>query len=108
MCQYSDPVKIFRILFCLVALAMVSCQSDSPSTGQVNSEPRSGEQWSHTIDPGTEYYKGGPQQGSPPDGQIPGGTRVKLLENAGSYSLVEAESGENGYVSTFSLKVIEN
>lgn len=97
---YLDPVKILSLLFCFVVLALVSCDSSSEPPSQAD-------EWTHTIELGTEYYKGGPQQGSPPDGQIPGGTKVQLLENAGSYSLIKAETGENGYVSTSVLKAIE-
>jgi hypothetical protein len=46
------------------------------------------------------YYTGGPQQGRPPDGELLKGTRVKVLENAGSYSVVRSEDGIEAYVST--------
>ena len=60
--------------------------------------------WTHVVKaPSATWYKGGPQQGSPPDGQIAEGTKVKLIRNAGSYCEIVAESGEAGYVSTDSI-----
>jgi len=47
-----------------------------------------------------EYYKSGPQQGSPPDGQFPAGTNVRILQNAGSYTLVESSEGVQAYVAS--------
>lgn len=46
------------------------------------------------------FYIGGPQQGRPPEGEFIKGTRVKVLENAGSYSVVRSEDGIEAYVST--------
>ena len=88
------------ILPLLLFALLVGCGEKAP-------EKKAASPWTHTIELGTEYYKGGPQQGSPPDGLIATGTKVKLIEGAGSYSLIEAETGENGYVSSGSLKPIE-
>ena len=46
------------------------------------------------------YYTGGPQQGRPPEGEFIKGTRVQVLENAGSYSIVRSADGIEAYVST--------
>jgi hypothetical protein len=47
----------------------------------------------------TVFYKIGPQQAMPPDGKFEAGTRVEVIEEAGSYTLVRAEDGRQGYVS---------
>ena len=48
----------------------------------------------------TVFYKTGPQQAMPPDGKFQAGTRIEVIETAGSYTLVRAEDGRQGYVST--------
>ena len=50
------------------------------------------------------YYMTGPQQARPPDGFWEKGVRVKLVSRAGSYSMVESESGVTAYVSTDSFR----
>jgi hypothetical protein len=54
--------------------------------------------------PGVAYYLSGPQQASPSDGFFEKGARVRLVSNAGSYSMVESESGVTAYVSTDSFR----
>ena len=55
------------------------------------------------ITSNTAYYTGGPQQGRPADGTLSQGTRVRLIENAGSYSVVQTADGIHAYVSTESI-----
>ena len=50
------------------------------------------------------YYVTGPQQARPPDGFWEKGARVRLVSKAGSYSMVESESGVTAYVSTDSFR----
>ena len=50
------------------------------------------------------YYVTGPQQARPPDGFWEKGVRVRLVSKAGSYSMVESESGVTAYVSTDSFR----
>ena len=54
--------------------------------------------------PRVAYYLTGPQQARPPDGYFEKGTRVRLVSGAGSYSVVESETGVTGYVPTDSLE----
>ncbi len=61
----------------------------------------------HQISVPTEYYTGGPQQGRPPDGTFESGTKVRLMEAAGSYSLIESDSGIQAYVAADALVEIE-
>jgi hypothetical protein len=60
--------------------------------------------YTHTIATNTEYYLDGPQQARPPDGTLPAGTAVRLVSEAGSYSLVETPDRLQVYVATDSLR----
>ena len=55
---------------------------------------------------GEQYYLNGPQQARPPDGTFPKGTRVRMIRNAGSYSIVQSESGVTAYVTSTCLKAL--
>jgi hypothetical protein len=54
--------------------------------------------------PRVAYYLSGPQQARPPDGYFEKGIRVRLVSGAGSYSVVESETGVTGYVPNDSLE----
>lgn len=57
----------------------------------------------HVITTDAVYYKGGPQQAQPPDGTFKTGTKVTLIEEAGSYSLVRSADGIDAYVAADAL-----
>ncbi len=59
------------------------------------------------ILPDTNYYLTGPRQARPPDGLFEKGTRVALVLDAGSHSLVTSDSGITAYVSSEALRLIE-
>ena len=61
----------------------------------------------HVIASEEAYYLDGPQQMRPPDGKFKTGTRVELVQDAGSYSVVVSEDGIRAYVSTGALKPVE-
>ena len=61
----------------------------------------------HVISVATEYYTTGPQQGRPPDGTLPEGTKVTILEAAGSYSRIRTADGIEAYVATDALKPLD-
>ncbi len=63
--------------------------------------------FTHTIVSTVEYYNDGPQQARPPDGKFEIGTRVNLIENAGSYSRVRSEDGIETFVATDALKKLD-
>ncbi|WP_339747462.1 hypothetical protein [uncultured Rubinisphaera sp.] len=118
----------FDFLFCLAVgtLLLGGCSNQSseqnspsptaaptkplgpPPEGQTEPKVISDEETSmtHTIKMETEFYKTGPQQGSPPDGTLTAGINVRLVESSGSYSLIETADGEHVYVSSDAL--IEN
>ena len=61
----------------------------------------------HVMSSEETYYLDGPQQMRPPDGKFKAGTKVELVQEAGSYSVVVSEDGIRAYVSTGALKPIE-
>ena len=64
--------------------------------------------FTHTIGSVNEYYYvGGPQQARPSEGAFSKGTKVRLVRDAGSYSLVQSETGITAYVTTGCLKKID-
>jgi len=67
-----------------------------------------GQVFTHILATHTEYYLSGPQQARPPDGTLPAGTKVTLLEEAGSYCRIRSEDGLEAYVSTGSLQPLEH
>jgi len=64
--------------------------------------------FTHLIGTETEYYTTGPQQGRPPDGEFSAGTQVNIVEEAGSYTLVQSEDGMQAYVVSDALKQVGN
>ena len=61
-------------------------------------------QFSHVIAAETEYYESSPAQGRPADGKLKAGTKVIVIEKAGSYVRVKSADGIIGYVAAGSLK----
>lgn len=61
-------------------------------------------EFSHIIAADTDYYTTGPQQGRPADGEFPLGTKVVIVEEAGSYVLVQLETGVKAYVAADAVK----
>jgi hypothetical protein len=57
----------------------------------------------HVVAQRTPYYRYGPMQPEPPQGDLPEGTRVIVLGKEGSYSRVLASNGLTGYVLSDSL-----
>jgi serpin B len=60
--------------------------------------------FSHVVPAEAEYYTTGPQQGRPPDGTFPAGTKVSVVEEAGSYVLVKSDGGVEAYVAADAVK----
>jgi hypothetical protein len=80
------------VLILLIGLAVAGC-------GGVRS--------THTLTADTEYYRDGPQQARPADGVLPAGSRVRLVSEAGSYSLVETSDGLRVYVAGAGLQPLK-
>jgi hypothetical protein len=58
----------------------------------------------HRVGVRTELYRGGPQQGRAAESELAAETYVRVIETAGSYSLIETESGDGGWVITSALQ----
>ena len=88
-------------------LAFLVCLGCSPSGMPEPAEENAAavqNEYPDEIGSFTAYYTGGPQQGRPPDGEFEPGTRVKVLQNAGSYSVVRSADGIEAYVSTAAIQ----
>jgi hypothetical protein len=60
---------------------------------------RRDDEYTHIVVRNTPYYLTGPEQGSPPDGELQRGTKVRYLEvTVGSYLWVHTENGIQCYV----------
>lgn len=85
-------------------------QNDEPANPQQNGEkvetPRNDGAATHVITGEAVYYKGGPQQAQPQDGTFQDGTRVTVIDGAGSYSLVRSADGIEAYVASDALRTI--
>ena len=92
----------------LAILALTACLKEVRGVSRTENEIPvvTKSEFTHQIKLPTELYKGGPQQATPPDGTIPAGTKVKIVQEAGSYTQIEAESGDAGYVSSGALEKI--
>ena len=104
----------FLISIILVAAACVSTDCDkqcnkpcgkqcSQSCEQCQCESSKATS-TYVIATDTLFYRDGPQQARPADGQFDAGTAVDLIQQAGSYSLVRAADGREGYVSTDAVR----
>lgn len=95
-----NPV-FFAFLALLSTLALAACGPDEPPVGQTGADG-----FTHTVTLAVEYYKDGPQQGSPPDGTLESGTKVKIIEEAGSYVLIKASNGVDAFISADAISPI--
>ena len=64
--------------------------------------------FTHQVFQATPYYRVGPQQAFPPDGEFAAGTRVRILEEAGSYARVQSEDNVIAFVAQSDLRKISD
>jgi hypothetical protein len=102
------------LLFVLTVALGCSQGSTTPTPAAIpesnsnkQAEPAPKKSFTHVVTGDSEYYVGGPQQASPPDGTFATGTKVRLIKNAGSYSIVESATGVQAYVSTDAIREVE-
>lgn len=98
------PIGFLIAILCLGCVPAIQSQQDDADSGQ----QKQGNAYTHVIAVDTEYYTTGPQQSRPPDGKLPAGTRVSIVEEAGSYVLVQSEGGVKAFVATDVVKKQEN
>ena len=92
-----------RLLFLLVIALVPGCSGDTPApTPEMPATPQAENPATvsesptfsgHVLAADTEYYLDGPQQSRPPDGTLKAGTKVMVMEDAGSYCRVRSEDG---------------
>jgi len=93
--------SLFLILASLAGCREPSPARNSPSTSESSAPEKA---FTHEIIRPTEYYLGGPQQARPPDGQFPAEMPVRVVEEAGSYTLIEAKTGVQAYVAADAIQ----
>ncbi|MEX2120736.1 MAG: hypothetical protein WD847_14185 [Pirellulales bacterium] len=104
-----------RLLVVGFALVVAGCWSNEARQNGNAGDPAGdeeraasqGDELTHSVVEETAYYTDGPQQGRPPDGQLEAGTKVELIRESGSYSLVRTEEGVEAYVAADSLKELD-
>ncbi len=100
-------ILLLTLVVCGCVVAVGCAENASPEI-QANGQPAASNAAStHVVTADTVYYMSGPQQARPPEGKFKAGTKVTVVQNAGSYSVVRSEGGVRAYVSTASLKAIE-
>jgi len=75
-------------------------ETEGPKLLAPGNAPAAKASFPDVITSSTAYYTGGPQQGRPADGTLAEGTPVRVISDAGSYSVVETADGIHAYVST--------
>lgn len=84
---------------CAVALcALAACASDSDrySSGVFVA--------THKVSAETALYVDGPQQGRPPDGTVRAGRLVHRIETSGSYTHIQMQNDQRGWISSDALE----
>ena len=94
-------LRVGLVCLILIALLMGGCADSQHEHERPDVETSSGPVISHD----TVFYKTGPEQATPPDGTFKAGTRIEVIQEAGSYTLVRAQDGTEGYISSAAINV---
>ncbi len=92
------------ILPIAVMLLVVACGDSGPDEPDPAPDAKT---YTHELGSDAEWYLASPAQAMPPNGTISAGTKANVVQDAGSYTLIETETGIKGYVSTGSLKKLD-
>jgi hypothetical protein len=99
-----------RLLRCsavaVTTLALIGCRGATKPpvpSDEHKTAPATRETWTHELTEDEAWYEH-PAQGRPPNGTLRKGTKVRVLNHAGSYTEVLSEQGVRGYVATASLR----
>jgi len=98
---------LLTLLACGIVLIAGCGKGDQPSIQPDTRSAVTGTDLTHVITADTVYYMTGPQQARPPEGTFKAGTKVAIIQDAGSYSAVRSADGVQAYVSTASLRALE-
>lgn len=93
-----------QVIACIVLAPLIFGCSGQPSPEAQKQTDKPSEPFSHVIASEAEYYITGAQQGRPPDGKFPVGTKVNIIRQAGSYTQVRSESGVEATVASDAIK----
>ncbi|MBI2823111.1 MAG: serpin family protein [Planctomycetia bacterium] len=93
-----------RALVATLLFVVAGCAAGGPTPD--GRSKKTDARMTHVVTADTPYYRTGPQQGRPPDGELKAQSRVRLVRAAGSYSLVELRDGSQVYVDAAALEPI--
>ena len=103
---------ITPFMLVLVLVPLLGCSTaavyrgpDSPPTSgepMINT-PASPSALTHVLTSDTPYYTQGPQQARPPNGTLTAGTLVAVIEDQGSYTVIQTKEGVVGHVASGAL-----
>jgi serpin B len=95
---------VARTLVALACLVAFGCQDTKPQPEQAEKKDKGADTATHVVTIDAEYYTSGPQQGRPPDGTLKAGTKVTLVEAAGSYTRVRTPDELVAFVASDALQ----
>ena len=101
--------SLLIIVLCLGCDPAKESQQDDNSVHPIednskNKDASASHEFTHVITTETEYYTTGPQQGRPPDGKFPAGTKVSIIEDAVSYVWVQSGGEIEAYVAADAVR----
>ena len=101
-----ESLRVGLVYLILMVLTMGGCadsrrQEHPGQDGDQDAKTSSGA----FINCDSVFYITGPQQATPPNGTFKAGTRIEVIQEAGSYTLVCAQDGRQGYVSSDAITV---
>ncbi len=94
------PALLVGVTVCLVMGQMIGI---SPTWAEEGKQEFTHQLWQPSL-----FYLSGPQQGRPPDGEFRAGTLVRIVEEAGSYILVQSEENITAFVDASALAPIND
>ena len=100
--DHCVKLRVGLVCLLLIGLFVGGC-ADCQSKKHASKDAKPG--ISPVISCDTVFYRTGPQQAMPPDGKFKAGTRIEVIQEAGSYTLVRAQDGREGYVSADAITV---
>ena len=87
----------------ILLLLAGGCSSSGTMEEGGNSSDRTEVRFNVTVRAGADYYLDGPQQARPADGSFQEPTVVRVVQDAGSYTLVESEDHLRVWVASSDL-----
>ena len=92
-----------RAIYAIIVSLPLACAPVASAVSQPSGAATS-PSMGYVVPVETAYYSAGPQQGRPPEGTLPSGTRIRILREAGSYVQVETEAGQTVFVAADAVR----